>query len=145
MQKTKQMNHKKSNNSFLVKFKKRIYLLIALSPILYLGFSILKWPIYNSLLDNYGVIKEATIINEKNILGKGVITQMFTYSYVFSANGKLYIGDSKKRDYNLGNKIEVEYLESFPSINRAKEITGSGTDTFKEKNGTKTPRWREHK
>lgn len=115
------MNNKKSNSSFLVKFKKRIYLLIALSPIFYLAFSIIKWPIYNSLLDNYAVEKEATIINEKNILGKGVITQMFTYSYEFSANGKLYDGDSKKRGYKIGDKIKVEYLESFPSINRAKQ------------------------
>lgn len=114
-------NNKKGNKSFLVKFKKKMYLLIALSPILYLAFSILKWPVYNSLLDNYAVVKEATIINEKNILGKGVITQMFTYSYEFSANGKVYSGDSKKRGYKIGNKIEIEYLESFPSINRAKE------------------------
>ncbi|KLT71305.1 hypothetical protein AB674_02120 [Flavobacterium sp. ABG] len=121
MQKTKQMNNKKKN-SFLVKLKKRMYLLLALSPILYLCFSIFKWPVYNSLLDKYAVVKEATIINEKNIQGKGVITQMFTYSYAFSANGKLYNGDSKKRGYKIGNKIEVEYLESFPSINRPKQI-----------------------
>ncbi|MFH6945161.1 hypothetical protein [Flavobacterium sp. FlaQc-50] len=115
------MNNKKKN-SFLVKLKKRMYLLLALSPILYLCFSIFKWPVYNSLLDKYAVVKEATIINEKNIQGKGVITQMFTYSYAFSANGKLYNGDSKKRGYKIGNKIEVEYLESFPSINRPKQI-----------------------
>lgn len=120
MQKTELTKNKKRNKIFSKTFQKKMYLLLAFSPIIYLLFSVLKWPIYNSLLDNYAITKEGTIINEKNILGKGVITQMFTYSYVFSLNGKLYHGDSKIEGYTIGNKIEVEYLELVPDINRLK-------------------------
>lgn len=101
------------------KAKQYFYILIVLSPLFYVVLGIIKWPIYNSLLDNYGIKTEATIINEKNFMGKGIITQMFSYSYEFSINNKCYRGDSKDRKYKIGNKLEVEYLEFFPQVNRA--------------------------
>jgi hypothetical protein len=120
MQKTRQMNKKKETKVF-TKIKKRLFLLIAVSPLLYLVFSIARWPIYNSLLDNHSKIKTGIIIDKKNILGKGVITQMYSYSYEFWANGKTYTGDSKKRRYRVGDKIYVEYLDYCPSISRLKQ------------------------
>lgn len=118
--KTKQMKTKEKRKN-LSNITKKLYLIIALSPLLYLLFCIFRWPIYNSLLDNYSKTKEAIIINERNILGKGVITKMFTYSYQFSADDKIYTGDSKKRGYTVGDTIQIEYLEYCPSINRTKQ------------------------
>ncbi len=95
-----------------------LYVIIALIPILFLSFSILKWPIYNLILNEYGLRTKAEIINEKNILGKGVITEMYTYSYEFNINGKTYKGDSGDRKYKVGNNLEIEYFEIYPEINR---------------------------
>lgn len=120
MQKTKQIKDKKNTKNIIERIKKKLFLIIALSPILYVFFGILKWPIYNTLLDNYSTKINATIINERNILGKGVITEMYTYSYKFSVNGKTYSGDSRKKGYKIGNKIEIEYLDVCPQINRPK-------------------------
>ena len=103
------------------KRKKYIYIVIVLIPILFVAFNVLKWPIYNSLLNNYGLKTTAEVINEKNILGKGVITEMYTYSYKFNVNGKTYRGDSKDTKYIVGNKLEIEYLEILPEINRVIE------------------------
>ncbi len=122
MQKTKQIKDKKHTKNIIERIKKKLFLIIALSPILYLIFGILKWPLYNTLLDNYSTKINATIINERNILGKGVITEMYTYSYEFSVNGKTYSGDSRKKGYKIGNKIEIEYLDVCPQINRPKGL-----------------------
>ena len=111
----------RNKNSVFVKFRNLSYILIALSPIIWLFFLIIRWPIYNSLLDKYGLTKQATIINEKSILGKGIITQMYSYSYQFVEKGKLYTNDSKKSGYHVGEKIFIEYLESYPDINRIKK------------------------
>jgi hypothetical protein len=118
MQKIKQIKNKNYTNKIIVGIKKKLIIIIALSPILYLIFGILKWPIYDTLLDNYSSKINATIINERNILGKGVITEMFTYSYEFSVNGEIYSGDSRKSGYKVGNKIKIEYLDFCPQINR---------------------------
>ena len=80
----------RNKNSVFVKFRNLSYILIALSPIIWLFFLIIRWPIYNSLLDQYGLTKQATIINEKSILGKGIITQMYSYSYEFTDKGTVY-------------------------------------------------------
>ena len=115
-------NRKTDKKQKAGKTKRIIIILFVLSPILFVIFNILKWPIYNSLLDNYGVKTEAIIINEKNIIGKGIITQQFSYSYEFYANKKYYKGDSKNKKYKIGNKLEVEYLKSFPEIHRVSKI-----------------------
>ncbi len=100
------------------KTKKYFYILIVLTPFLYIIFSIIRWPIYNTLLDKYGKKTEAVIINEKNFKGKGIITQIFSYSYEFSVHNKYYRGDSRDSKYTIGNKLEIEYLDFFPEVNR---------------------------
>lgn len=98
--------------------KKIFILIIVLSPILYILLNIIKWPIYNYLLDEYSNKTRATIIDERNYKGKGVITEMYTYSYSFSVDGKKYEGDSKRKDLEHGSTIEIEYLDCYPNINR---------------------------
>jgi hypothetical protein len=106
-------NKRKIRNFFLIT--------IVLIPFLYVALNIIKWPIFNILIDKYGVNTKGIIVNEKNISGKGVITKMYTYNYEFEADGEKYYGDSKNSNYKIGNTVEVEYLIFFPKINRIKK------------------------
>ncbi|RXR18881.1 hypothetical protein [Flavobacterium stagni] len=103
------------------KFKNRVIIICVLSPILYLILNIAKWPIFNFLLDNYSKVTTGVIIDEKNFIGKGVIIQMYSYSYEFYAENESYIEDSRNQKCKVGEKVEIEYLECCPSISRLKQ------------------------
>lgn len=125
MLKTKRINKiKKPSKSLRDKFLSIFYILLFFFIIFYC----FRLKIYNSILNSNSKITEASIINEKNILGKGVITQTFTYSYEFNIEGNSYRGDSKNEDYKIGNKIEVEYWPNWPFINRPVKKSGNVSD-----------------
>lgn len=90
----------------------------------YLIFLFVKWPIYDSLLKNYGKTKTGKIINEKGYNGKGghMLNEedgdRIIYEYEFKVNGESYRGDSQSADYEINDTIKVKYLEKYPGINR---------------------------
>ena len=71
-----------------------------------------------------GLIGQSTtgvIVNQQNWTGskrKGNLA--FTYSYKYTVNGKDYAEDSKENKHEIGEKVEVEYLDFCPSISRIK-------------------------
>lgn len=88
----------------------------------YILFSFVKWPVYSYILDTNSESTNAIITIEKNIQGKGVITTMYTYSYEFKVNGKVYTQDSKDSHYKPGDSVVVEYWDLYPEINRLANI-----------------------
>jgi hypothetical protein len=85
-------------------------------------FYVFRLAIYNSLLDSEYVSTKATIINNKNILGKVHIDPEFTYSYEFYVNENSYTGNSRDTKYSIGNRITIEYWPHWPFVNRPKQI-----------------------
>ena len=77
--------------------------------------------IYHSLTDyfiksNTTLIK-AVIIDDKNYYGgKGLPSYSFSYS--FSAKGKIYTNDSHDQDLSVGDSIEVIYNNEHPVFNK---------------------------
>ena len=115
------MRGRKPKNNFKQrKVKSQILLFLIFFPLLYVIINIIKWPFYNYLLDNHSKKTHGKIIEERNVIGKGVITKMYSYSYEFCVNKKYYKTDSKNQKYKAGDEVVVEYLESLPSINRIK-------------------------
>lgn len=112
------MKNKKQNSTKTLKDK--LYILMCIIVTLFIVFYCFRLKVYGFLLDSDSQSVEATIVNEKNILGKGVITQMYTYSYRFHIKEVYYTGDSRDRKYKINDTIEVEYWPFWPGINRPK-------------------------
>jgi len=111
------MKQKKNKKKTSV-LKKIFTVIIIFSSMIYLFFGILRWPVYNYLLDQYSIKTVAIISTEKSYKGKGVITEMYTYLYTFSIDDKKFEGDSSKKNVSIGSEIEIEYFKFFPGINR---------------------------
>lgn len=111
----KKGNNKKKKCNIL---KRLFAITIVFSPVLYLLFGILRWPIYNYLLDQYSIKTIAIISNEKSYKGKGVITEMYTYLYTFYIDDQKFDGDSSKKNVSINSEIEIEYFKFCPDINR---------------------------
>jgi len=82
-----------------------------------------RWYFYHKLLNGFGKQTSGVIINEKNWWGKKRYpkSRTFTYSYKFTVDGKVYKEDSKQNKHEIGEKVEVEYLDFYPSISRIKD------------------------
>lgn len=115
----KDKNYKR--NEIYVKLRGYLVLFIILCCFLDFVFDMVRWPIYNELLDKHALTKQAIIINKENLFPNQRIGRDFSYSYQFVEKGKLYTNDSKKSGYHVGDKIFIEYLESYPDINRIKK------------------------
>lgn len=111
-------NNKKRNSTKLI--KDRLYILMCAIITLFVIFYCFRLKVYNFLLDSDSQLIEARIVNEKNILGKGIITQMYTYSYKFYIKEEYYTGDSRDQKYKINDTIKVEYWPFWPGINRPK-------------------------
>lgn len=74
------------------------------------------------LIDCFGSQTSGIIINKENwVYGKYHKKVAFTYSYKFTIDGKTYTEDSKENKHEIGERVEVEYLEFCPSISRIKK------------------------
>lgn len=73
------------------------------------------------LINMFGSQTSGVIIDEKNwVFGKHNKKLVFTYSYKFTVDGKVYKEDSKENKHEVGEEVGVEYLELCPSISRIK-------------------------
>ena len=112
------MTQKKKNQVKIIKDK--LYVLVCFVIIVFVIFYCFRLTVFNTLLNSNSKTIEATIINDKNIVGKGIITQMFTYSYQFYIDGESFIGDSRNQKYRINDTIKVEYWPYWAGINRPK-------------------------
>ena len=71
------------------------------------------------MLRSNSVHTKAVIIDEKNYEPNNHVKFEFTYSYMFMVNGKEYTNNSHNRDAKIGDTVEIEYVKSWPSFNRA--------------------------
>lgn len=69
-------------------------------------------------INENSVHTKAVIINEKNYNGNSRVKLDFTYSYSFFLNGKQYTGDSQDPTLQIGDTIDVEYVQDKPYLNK---------------------------
>ncbi|OMP79385.1 hypothetical protein BW716_09830 [[Flexibacter] sp. ATCC 35208] len=60
----------------------------------------------------------AVIIDEKNPTGNSPVSHDGSYSYVFYINGEAYTNDSQDSKFQIGDSVDVEYVKSWPFLNR---------------------------
>lgn len=100
--------------------KKKIILLLIFLALIFLNNNLL---IYRPLL-NFVTTKTITgkIINKKNFLRRGYLTNASNFYYEFHINGKEYNNPSYDDNYKIGDFVLIEYSESFPFMNRIKKV-----------------------
>lgn len=98
--------------------KKKFFLILIFLFIIFLNRNVL---IYRPLLSVaptrviYGVV-----VDKKNVLRRGFITDEFNYYYEFTVNNKVYFNPSYDENYKVGDTVLIEYNKTFPFMNRIK-------------------------
>jgi len=100
--------------------KKKTLLLLIFLVLIFLNKNVL---IYRPLL-NFVTTKTITgkIIDKKNFLRRSYLTNVSNFYYEFNINGKEYSNPSYDNNYKIGDFVLIEYSESFPFMNRIKEV-----------------------
>lgn len=68
------------------------------------------------LFKNEGI--KGLVINEKNYLRQGHLTNRYTFSYSFVVDGETYKGDTHEEGLIIGDSVYVIYNPIFPIVNR---------------------------
>jgi len=102
--------HEKNTKSLLDFFSDWFHMLFFIQ--------VTKRALTDHMLGNNAQHTKAIIIDEKNYEPNQPVKAEFSYSYMFIANGKQYTGNSHNTKLSIGDTVEVEYVKSWPSLNR---------------------------
>lgn len=99
--------------------KKKIFLLLVFALLIYLNKNVL---IYRPLL-NFVSTKTISgkIIDKKNYLRRGYLTNASTFYYEFDLKGEKYANPSYNDKFKIGDSVLIEYSVTFPSMNKVVE------------------------
>lgn len=84
----------------------------------YVIYKIARNSFTDHFLGNNPQITKAIIIDEKNYMGNRPVKPKFSYSYLFTVNGKEYKGNAHDSKLTIGDTVEVKYNSDYPSINK---------------------------
>ncbi|MES2426765.1 MAG: hypothetical protein V4560_07305 [Bacteroidota bacterium] len=100
------------------KLQHYFWICLAISGVCFFMFKVGKRFLTDHLLENNSQHIKGVIISEKNFEGNQPVNPQFSYSYKFTVDGKEYIGNAHNRSVNVGDTVEVEYVKSWPGLNR---------------------------
>lgn len=82
----------------------------------YIFYKVGKRQLTGYLLNQDAQRARAVIIDEKNYMGNN--TRAYSYSYLFYVNGKAYKNNSQDPKLHIGDSIDIEYVEYWPSLSK---------------------------
>lgn len=65
---------------------------------------------------------KAIVIDEKNYRGNQHVDFEYSYSYLFTVNGKQYTNDSHDYSLKIGDSVDIEYDNNWPKYNRLLQV-----------------------
>lgn len=100
------------------KVKNIISVIVVIAVVGLLSYKVIVRVLTNHLLKTDAKYMKAVIIDEKNNYGNSPVSHEGAYSYRFTVDGKIYTNSSLDSRLKVGDSIEIEYVKSFPSLNR---------------------------
>lgn len=100
------------------KFKNIVIVIICLVMMGYIFYKVGKRQLTGYLLKHGGHGSKAVVVDDRNYMGNSPVSHAWSYSYIFYVDGQAYTNDSKDSRLQVGDSVDIEYVEYWPWLNR---------------------------